>query len=436
MLKSLVWDWLGETYPFLPLEIREHGCPEAIYHRLRQDASYIWALGERLWIELFAAGNLDYLWMEVEMPLVPILAEMELVGIGLHQEWISKARKSVERACLLVCQDVEQVYGKVFNPLSDSEVKDFLRKVCRKRLSPSEAINDDMLKGLSRKHPVVRKLWIWRKLYWALEFFKAVDEEDRCYPTWWMTRASVGRIICTYPPLQSVPRIFRKFLSPGKGNIFIKADFSAFQLRLLAHLSGDSALTEIFLKGGDPHTETMRRLQARGILITRNDAKVINFSICYDGTAWSLKDNLGLPLKEAYKIMKELRQVYPSIIPFLDRVVADVEKQNPLERYVESVFGRRRCFNEEGALTAREKRQIRNAVVQMLEVDVFKQTISAVHEEIKEKGLPVKIALLLHDAIWFTCPRDAETIQRAKGAIQDVMEKNVALRVPLKIEWE
>src|SRR5271157_317603 len=297
MLKSLVWDWLGQTYPFLPLEIREHGCPEAIYYRLRQDASYIWALGDHLWEELFAAGNLDYLWQEVEMPLVPILAEMELEGIGLHQEWISRARWGVERACLLVCQDVEQAYGKVFNPLSDDDVKDFLGKTCGEWLSASEDINDDMLKGLSKSHPVVRKLWIWRRLQRARQFFATAYEKDRCYPTWWMTRASVGRIICTDPPLQSVPRAFRIFLSPGEGNVFIKADFSAFQLRLLAHLSGDKVLTQIFSGGGDPHTETMRRLQARGISVTRNDAKVINFSICCDGTAWSLKNNLGVPLE-------------------------------------------------------------------------------------------------------------------------------------------
>ncbi|MGO9571907.1 MAG: DNA polymerase [Desulfomonilaceae bacterium] len=436
MLKSLIWDYLGETYPFLPSEIQEHGRPEAIYHRLRQDASYAWALGDRLWLELFAGGNLEDLWLDVEMPLIPIFAEMELVGVGLHQEWISRARWGVETASLQICQELEKVYGKTFNPFSDDEVKDFLRKVCGKRLSPSEAINDDMLKGLSRKDPVVRKLWIWRKLYRALEFFKAVDEKDRCYPTWWMTRASVGRIICTYPPLQSVPRIFRNFLSPGKGNVFLKADFSAFQLRLLAHLSGDPALTEIFLKGGDPHTETMKRLQARGIPISRNDAKVINFSICYDGTAWSLKDNLGVPLAEAYKIMKELKLVYPSIVPFLDSVVAEVEKRNPPECYVESMFGRRRWFNEERALTAREKRQIRNAVVQMLEVDVFKQTVLAVQDAIKGKGLPVRIAMLLHDSIWFTCPIEAEMVRRAKEVIQEVMEKTVKLNVPLKVEWD
>jgi len=289
---------------------------------------------------------------------------------------------------------------------------------------------------LSRVHPIVRKLWIWRRLRRALDFFKAVYGNDTSYPTWWMTRASVGRIICTDPPIQNVPRAFRIFLSPGERNVFLKADFSAFQLRLLAQLSQDFDLCNVFWDDGDPHTQTMNLLNGRGIPITRNEAKIINFSLCYGAMAWSLQYNLGVPLKEANRIMNELKQVYPSISTFLDGVVADVAKKERPERFVQSLFGRRRCFNHDGALAARERRQIRNAVVQMLEVDVFKKTVLAVYQRLRDESLPVTIALLLHDGIWFTCPKDDAVVQEAMEVIQQVMENTVRLHVPLKVDWQ
>jgi DNA polymerase I len=118
-------------------------------------------------------------------------------------------------------------------------------------------------------------------------------ESYSCYLTWWQTRTSTGRIVCTDPALQRLPKAFRKYLVLGEGRVFIKADYSAFQLRLLAHLSHDETLIKMFPTGRDPHDVTRQRLALKGIRITRGQAKAVNFAICYRGTAWSIQGAAG-----------------------------------------------------------------------------------------------------------------------------------------------
>ncbi len=152
----------------------------------------------------------------------------------------------------------------------------------------------------------------------------------------------IGRITCTDPALQGLPRYVRKYLDPGPGKVFIRADFSAFQLRLLAHLSQDPALLDLFRSGRNPHDETQARLRARGLHITRAQAKTVNFSICYGGTAWSLKDNLGLGfggLQTAQQILREMKQIYPDLFAYLDGVKTDLENSPEGKRYVRSIRG-------------------------------------------------------------------------------------------------
>ena len=247
----------------------------------------------------------------------------------------------------------------------------------------------------------------------------------------------MGRIGCTDPPLQSLPKYVRRYLSPGQGNVFIKADFSAFQLRLLAHLSQDQVLMDLFRSGGSPHDETKSRLERRGVNITRAQAKTVNFSICYGGTAWSLKDNLGLGfngLKLAQQVMTEMRQIYPRLFQYLDGVTEALERSPAGEGYVRSLRGRRRSFAHSDQLTAREKRQAANAVVQMLEADVFKKSVLELDKAFKRENLPVEIVLLLHDGIWFTCPEGY--VEQAKRLIKDTMENAVQLTVPLAVDFE
>ncbi|MBM3302565.1 MAG: hypothetical protein FJY85_21770 [Deltaproteobacteria bacterium] len=368
------------------------------------------------------------------MPFVSVLAEMERDGIGVDLPKIRRAWPRVEAACLILCEQITEAYGQRLNPLSEAQIREFLQSTCGIRIKKSDAVDDDLLKGLSARHPLIRKLLAWRKFFRAINFFKSVSGGDRCYPTWWQTRASTGRIVCTDPALQALPKSFRRYLVPGESRVFIKADYSAFQLRLLAHLSQDQTLMEMFRADRDPHDETRKRLAAKNIRITRGQAKAVNFAICYGGTAWAIQNSLGCDLSAAHRIVKELSAIYPGVADYLDRVTDTLDKAPVSQRHVRSLWGRRRCFQHEGPLTEREKRQVKNAVVQMLEADVFKITLLELHRVFRSSNLTIRILLLLHDGIWFTCPAERATVARVTKEIQKTMENSVRLSVPLKVE--
>ncbi|MBI5250190.1 MAG: hypothetical protein HY912_11910 [Desulfomonile tiedjei] len=431
LLSSLVRDHLDLEYPFLPRQVERVG-REVLYERLSKDASFIGALGEKLISELQSDPQLYRLYTEVEMPLVSVLAEIERDGIGVDLLKIRRTWPRIEAACMILCGQITDVYEQPLNPFSTTQIKEFLYSACGTRLKRSDSIDDDLLKGLSFRHPFICKLLAWRKLHRVIRFFKSIGHEERCYPTWWQTRTSTGRIVCTDPALQSLPKAFRRYLVPGVGRVFIKADFSAFQLRLLAHLSQDEVLINMFQTGGDPHNETKNRLESKGIRITRAQAKAVNFAICYGGKAWAIQSALGCDLSTAHRIVVELSSLYPGVALYLDSVAETLDKASAFERHVKSIWGRRRCFHSEDPLTNREKRQAKNSVVQMLEADVFKITVLELHRAFKSTGLSVKKVLLLHDGLWFTCPSERATVARVKEAIKKIMENSVRLSVPLK----
>lgn len=437
-LSSLVREYLKEPYPFVYKRVVEQDYPEALYEQLVQDAHYEWHLGPLLVNRILTDETLLQPYWELEIMLAPVLADMELRGVELNRERMAKALPRVEKASDVLSKQLESLYGKSFDAQSSTEVRSFLLHTCGVRLGANAKI-DDSLKGLARSYSATRKLRQWRRLHETRKFLGKWAGQDRCHPKWWLIQNSVGRIYCTAPSLQNLPRYVRHYLDPGPGNVFIRADYSAFQLRLLAHLSQDPALMAACAPGRKPHDETRDLLLKKGINVTRAQAKTMNFAMCYGGTAWSLKDNLGLGmagLKQAQAILRELHEIYPGVKLYLDRIVEELAAQDQGSRSIRSIRGRRRCFNASAKMSARQKRQARNAVVQMLEADVFKKTVLKIDKAIKREGLPVKMVLLLHDGIWFTCPDDPSIRGQAKRLIKDVMEYSVPLSVPLVVNFE
>ncbi len=439
LLSSLVQEYLKEPYPFVYRRVAEQDYPLALYGQLMQDALYVWRLGPVLVKRILADETLLQPYWELEIMLTPVLADMELRGVGLNKATMAKARPRVEKALEVLGKQLKSLYGKPFNPWSSADVKGFLSHTCRLRLSTNQKIDDDFLKGLARSYGAAMKLRQWRRLFQTKGFLDKYAGQDRCYPKWWLIRTAVGRIVCTDPALQSLPKYIRRYLDPGHGNTFIKADYSAFQLRLLAHLSQDPALVAACAPGRKPHDETRDLLLKKGIRVTRAQAKTINFAMCYGGTAWSLKNNLGLGmagLKPAQTILKELNEIYFGVKRYLDEMVEELAAQDQGSRSIRSIRGRRRCFNTSETMSAREKRQARNAVVQMLEADVFKKIVLELYRALEREHLPVKMVLLLHDGIWSTCHNDPAILRQAKRVIKDVMENSVQLSVPLIVDFE
>jgi DNA polymerase-1 len=190
----------------------------------------------------------------------------------------------------------------------------------------------------------------------------------------------------------------------------------------------------MFQTGRDPHDETRKRLVSEGIRITRTQAKAVNFTICYGGTPWSIQTALGCELSTAHRVIRGLSSIYPGVAEYLDSVAEALGRTSATQRHVRSLYGRRRSFCHEGPLSDREKRQAKNAVVQMLEADVFKIAVLELLCAFRSEDLPVKMVLLLHDGIWFTCQDERATVARVEDIIQKIMEHSVRLSVPLKVE--
>jgi len=171
--------------------------------------------------------------------------------------------------------------------------------------------------------------------------------------------------------------------------------------------------------------------------ITSAQAKTVNFSICYGGKAESPKDNLGLGfngLNVAQQILDEMKGIYPGLFVYFEGVTEAMERSPEGERYVKSIRGRRRGFSHLGDLNNREGRQAANAVVQMLEADVFKKIVLELDKAFKQMTLPVEILLLLHDGIWLTCPE--KHVPQTKMLIKQVMQNSLPLSIPLVVDFD
>ena len=367
--------------------------------------------------------------------LTSVLAEIESRGVEMDTKKVRHARPRINRALDALYRQMEALYGHPFNPWSGDDVRGFLNDKCGLRLGKTQPIHDDLLKGLGRSYPCPEAPSMAATI--SHEAVPGPLSGPRSLLSPMVAHSDLGRSDRLYRSSSAKPsQYLRRYLSPGKGRMFIKADFSAFQLRLLAHLSQDPVLVDLFRTGRNPHDETQARLNARGLPITRAQAKTVNFSICYGGTAWSLKDNLGLGIKgikEAQHILREMKEIYPGHFRYLAGVKEDLDSSPESERYVRSIRGRRRSFSHPGDLTARERRQAANAVVQMLEADVFKKTVLELDRAFKRDGLPVEIILLLHDGIWFSCPQEIR--EEVTVLIRQVMETAVELSVPLEVDF-
>jgi DNA polymerase I len=228
LLSALVNKYLKEPYPFLYKLVLLLDYPEAFYRRLVQDALHVWRLGPILVKGILADETLLQPYWELEILLTSVLADMECRGIGLDRARIERALPRVERTMDVLGEQLATIYGQPFNPRSEDDVRGFLNQTCGLRLKRSDLINDDLLKGLVRSYLPAFKLRTWRRLFQTHRFLKKVAGHVRCYSRWWLTRTVVGRITCTDPPLQGLPRYVRRYLSPGEGQVFIRADFSAF----------------------------------------------------------------------------------------------------------------------------------------------------------------------------------------------------------------
>ena len=417
-----------------------------------QDADYALELTRLLWPKIEAA-KLDRLYRDLEQPLIEILADMETIGIKVDADALQRLSKELEAELARLEKKIYEAGGTEFNINSPQQLAQVLfhklQLNMRKRTKATKSFSTSMevLEELAQVHPLPGLVLEYRqfsklKSTYADALTELIDPgTGRIHTSYNQTVASTGRLSSSDPNLQNIPargdwgKRFRRAFVPEKGRLFLGADYSQIELRVLAHMSEDPGLIETFVKDQDVHEETARRVfgPASGLFEDeqRRKAKIVNFSILYGTSAFSLAKELQTSNAEAQQFIDRYYEKYPKVKEFLDRMVDQAKAKG----YSETMFGRKRQVPElrqSDKVTQQAGRRIAlNMPIQGTAADIMKKAMIDVWREIRRQGLGARMILQVHDELVFEVPEKEKA--RVGRLVRDNMENACEFKVPLKV---
>lgn len=419
-----------------------------------EDADLSFRLYEHLRDELSQNAGLKKLFYELEMPLVPLLAEMELRGIGLDASVLEQYSEELEGELSGLEQEIYELCGHEFNIASTKQLQQVLFE--ERKLNPVKktktgySTDTAVLQELAREDPVPEKVLQHRTLSKLKSTYvdtlpKLVHPETgRVHTSFNQTGTATGRISSNDPNLQNIPirdeagRRIRQAFVPSPGTRFVSADYAQIELVVLAHLSGDPALSESFRSGEDVHART-------GALIfgtepeqitseQRRIAKTINFGVMYGMSAFRLSRELGIPRADAETFIQRYFGTYAKIREFIDRTVSEAEERGT----VSTILGRERRIpdinNKNRTVKSGAERIAVNTPIQGSAADIVKRAMCAVQGRLEKEKLESRLLLQVHDELILEAPE--KEIERLRGLLEEEMSSAVELSVPLRVSVE
>lgn len=414
-------------------------------------ASVMGALCERLTAELKAAG-LEELFRTLEMPLVPILAQMEAAGIGVDKSQLEAMGTELEQRIGQIMTDIYREVGHEFNLNSPKQLAEVLFEKLGlpviKRTKTGPSTDADVLEELAEQAPVVEKILDYRTLVKLKGTYvdglgPLVESDGRIHTTLHQTVAATGRLSSSDPNLQNIPirieegrRIRKVFIPTRPGHVLFAADYSQIELRVVAHYSGDFGLTEAFQKDQDIHTRTASEVfqvpMEQVSKDQRRAAKAVNFGLIYGQGEFGLARALGIGRGEAREFIQRYFERYPGVKAYMDGKVAEAKESG----FVTTLLGRRRQLPDIHARTyairLNAERAAINTPIQGTAADLMKIAMVAVHRRLKDSGLMSQMILQVHDELVFEAP--ADEVARLNELVCREMEQAMELDVPLKVE--
>jgi DNA polymerase-1 len=420
------------------------------------DAATVLQLIPQQQAELEKSGALG-LFTDIEMPLIPLLAEMEMTGIALDTDFLAKMSVELDTRLKELETLVHTAAGEAFNLNSTQQLSAVLFD--RLKLPPPGGAKRtasghystaaDVLESLRGQHPVVD--WILENRELAKLKSTYVDSlplqinpaSGRVHTSYSQIAAVTGRISSSDPNLQNIPirtelgQKVRKAFVAAPGSVLLAVDYSQVELRIAAHMSQDVALLAAFRSGQDIHTATAAAIY--GIPLEqvskekRRAAKAINFGLIYGMSAFGLTRSSDLTLAESENFVKAYFEQFPGVKNYLD----GMRKLAAEQGYVETLLGRRRYFptlktERNAQVRAREEREAINAPIQGTAADIMKLAMLHLPSALREAGLSARILLQVHDELVLEC-KSAELVPTA-DVVQSVMENAYTLSIPLKTE--
>jgi len=420
-----------------------------------QDADLALQLSSLLWSRV-KENKLDSLYREFELPLIEVLADMEMWGVKIDTRVLKKLSEEIEQDLGRLQKKIYELSGEEFNINSPQQLGavlfDKLNLPASRRTKKTKSYSTSMeiLQELSRIHPIAQHLLEYRQLSKLKSTYADVlplllnPETGRIHTSYNQTVAATGRLSSSDPNLQNIPvrgewgKRFREAFIPDKGHLFLSADYSQIELRVLAHLSEDPALIETFLHDRDVHAETADRVFGNASSLfqeeQRRRAKIINFSMIYGASAFSLAKELETSNAEAQMFIDRYYEKYPKVHEFLEKIVASAQKKG----FSETLFGRKRQVPE---LKQKEKyaqqagrRIALNTPIQGTAADLMKKAMIDIWRELKKRKLKSKMILQVHDELVFEIPDEEK--DEIEPLVKKKMEDVFSLKVPLKVHLE
>lgn len=387
---------------------------------------------------------------DVEFPLSRILAEMEHKGFRLDRQVLEARSAEMEQRLDGLQKRIYDLSGRAFNINSPKQLSDILFQDLglepgKKRSGGTYATDAGELDRLHDEHPIIPLIVQYRQTAKLRATFvegliKVIDPADgRVHTTFNQTLTATGRLSSSEPNLQNIPirtaegRRIREAFVADSGCVLIDADYSQIELRLLAHLSGDPAMTEAFNHQADIHSDTACRLFgcSAGQVTSeqRSIAKTMNFSIVYGISDFGLARDLGVSVRKAHQLIAEYEAKYPQIRAFLKNLVTEAYEHG----YVETLSGRRRYLTElkSPQYTVRQfgERAAMNTPIQGTAADLIKKAMVLADQALKDAGLSASLILQIHDELIVEAPE--HEAQQAAELLRHSMESAMELSVPL-----
>ena len=433
-----------ETEAFSPL-----GDQAAAWAALRSYGAAIEALHGVLLPRLREQG-MEKLYFDVELPLCRVLADMERSGFLVDGGALARFGADLSDTIDRLEQRIYAAAGQQFNINSPKQLGKVLFEDLGlphgKKTKTGWSTNADVLEKL-KDHPLVADVLTYRqyaklKSTYADGLLKVIDPDGRIRTSFQMTVTATGRLSSTEPNLQNIPTRtelgskMREMFVAAPGHVLVDADYSQIELRLLAHISGDTAMQQAFLSGADFHTVTAARVfhvpQDQVTHQMRSRAKAVNFGIVYGISAFSLSQDIGVTVQEAKEYMDRYFATYTGVKQYMTDVVDKARERG----YVETLWHRRRALPELKSsnfnMRSFGERVALNMPIQGTAADIIKLAMVRVHRRLAAEGLEARLIMQVHDELIVECP-EAEA-SRVEQLLQQEMQGVAELSVPLLAE--
>ena len=395
----------------------------------------------------------EYIFDEIEMPLIWVLHDMEVAGIETDRDVLKNISLELTERIGELEEEIYSLAGEHFNINSTKQLADILFEKLglpkTKKLKTGFSTSSDELEKIRDNNPIIDKILEYRvnsklKSTYTDSLADFIAEDGRIHCEYQQTVAATGRLSCTNPNLQNIPirneygKRIRKAFKAKEGCVFLDADYSQIELRILAHMSGDEKLISCFNEGVDIHAMTASEVFDIPLdevtPLMRRSAKAVNFGIIYGISSFGLGEDLGISKKDAADYIEKYFIKFPAIKTFLDGLV-DSAREN---KYSKTIFNRRRLIldiNSSNFMVRKANERIAmNAPIQGSAADIMKIAMIKLYRELKSNNCKSKLILTVHDELIVECVESE--LEEVRKILESSMSEAAKLKVDLTVELE